>query len=412
MRTDAIIIGSDLDGLVAATRLRERGHSIRMFSAGASSLHYAPEGVHVLGYLPSNIDARVISPLDGISSLGPNHPYRLIGAERVKDALLWFTNIAGAIHQRITINGRNELAISPAGLSVPVYGTASHQATVGSLNGKSVVIVRFRNYRDFPAELIAAGLGAIATQVQLVDVEAPGDIPESAALARAFDALEDSDPYFSTLKKTVAPEAEVILFPAVMGLSRNHEVMFRVEQVLGVPCLEVPTLPPSVPGMRLERSFDRHLRNGITAIHTGAGIGGSSLDEKDTIVVWDDMERRYEASVVIVSSGGVLMGGLDVDSYGTVHETSFGLDTYQSNPLNAGSVNQSLNALHAAGVETDSELRPQRHNNGPIPDVFVTGRTLAHWNPSAESSLEGVCIATGWTVAEGAHLYLENLRNG
>ena len=106
------------------------------------------------------------------------------------------------------------------------------------------------------------------------------------------------------------------------------------------------------------------------------------------------------------------MGGLDVDSHGVIHEASLGLETYQSEPLNAISVDQSLHALHTTGVETDKALRPKRNGSDTIQNVFVTGRTLAHWNPAAESSSEGVSIATGWAAAENAHQYLEEHNNG
>ena len=40
-------------------------------------------------------------------------------------------------------------------------------------------------------------------------------------------------------------------------------------------------------------------------------------------------------------------------------------------------------------------------------NVYVTGRTLAHWNPAVEASAEGVAIVTGWLAARSVHAYLE-----
>jgi anaerobic glycerol-3-phosphate dehydrogenase len=68
--------------------------------------------------------------------------------------------------------------------------------------------------------------------------------------------------------------------------------------------------------------------------------------------------------------------------------------------------------LHIAGVETDNALRPQSSGSGICHNVFVTGRTLAHWNPAAECSAEGVSVATGWVAAENAHGYLQALNDG
>jgi glycerol-3-phosphate dehydrogenase subunit B len=412
LKTDAIIIGSELDGLVAAMRLLQHGYSIRMFSNGAGSLHYAPAGLHLLGYTPPGNEEIVVEPFDSIARLDRRHPYRKVGVDQVRNALDWFVKNNEEMYQPVAVNGDNELVVSPAGLCVPVYATSKYQATVKKLSGKTVVVVRFRDYRDFPIELIAAGLGKTGTKASIVDIEAPGGIVENAALAKAFDALEEPDSYFAVLKGSVPADTEVILFPAVMGWSRCRQTLTSAERVLGVPCLEVPTLPPSVPGMRLERALSHHLQRSGIAFHTGARINRFSFDKEDRIVVWDEMGRRFEAGVVIVSNGGVLMGGLDVDSYGVVTETTFGFQTFQSEPLRAVTVDQSLNALHVAGVETDNALRPQCNGSGICDNVFVTGRTLAHWNPAVECSTEGVCIATGFVGAENAHTYLGALNDG
>ncbi|WP_424948055.1 FAD-binding protein [Candidatus Spongiihabitans sp.] len=412
MKTDAIIIGSEFDGLIAATRLDECGYSIRMFSNGVGSLHYAPEGIHVLGYTSSCSEQIVTAPLAEISHLDKRHPYQKVGVQQVKNAFNWYENIIGEIHQRVAINGSNKLAVSAAGLCIPVYGTFNHQATMEKISGKTVAIARLRDYRNFPADLIAVGLGNSGINNSIFDIDAPSKILENTVIAKAFDALDELDGYFSAIKESVPTQTEVILFPAIMGMSRNSEVLAAAERVLEVPCLEVPTLPPSVPGMRLEHAFTHHLQNSCTAFHLGGYPGRRWFVEGNQIVIYDDLGRRFEASVVIVSSGGVFMGGLDVDSYGLVHETAFGFHAFQSEPLNAATVDQSLNALHVAGVETDNALRPQRKESGVWHNAFVTGRTLAHWNPAMESSTEGVCIATGWAAAENAQVYLETISNG
>ena len=412
MKTDAIVIGSELDGLVAAARLNEYGYSIRMLSNGVGSLHYAAEGFHVLGYAPADNEQFVTAPLAAIPHLDKHHPYRKVGIRQVKNAFNWYTNVIGKIHQRIAINGRNKRAVSPAGLCVPVYGTFEHQATLEKLSGKTVAIARLRDYQNFPADLIAVELGNSGINNRIVDVAAPVQISENAAMAKAFDELQEPDCYFAGIKQSIPAQTEVILFPAIMGMHRNQEVLAAAKRVLGVPFLEVPTLPPSVPGMRLERAFIRHLQNNHTGFHGGTHPRRHRFDKSGRIVIWDHIGRRFEASVIIVSSGGVLMGGLEVDSFGLVHETAFGFHVFQSEPLNAATAEQSLNALHMAGVETDKALRPQRKKSETCRNAFVTGRTLAHWNPAMESSAEGVCIATGWAAAENARVYLETIRNG
>ena len=412
MKTDVIIVGSEFDGLIAATRMDECGYSIRLFSNGVGSMHYASEGIHALGYLPSGDEQIETVPFAGISRLDKRHPYRKVGVEQVKKAFNWYTNIIGEIYQRVTTNNHNWLSVSPIGTCVPVYGICDHQATMEKLDGKTAAIARFWNYRNSPTDLIVLGLNNAGINADIVDVDAPTKILENAAIAKAFDTLDEPDCYFAALKKFIPSEAGVMIFPAVMGMIRNQEVMASAERALGMPCLEIPTLPPSVPGMRVVHAFTRHLQSSDVAVHTGVHLSRYWFDEGGQVVICDDRGRRFEASVVIVSTGGVLMGGLDVDSHGRIHENTFGFNTFQSDPLIAATVDQSLNALHIAGVETDDALRPQRKESITYRNAFVTGRTLAHWNPAMEISAEGVCIATGWAAAENAKIYLEAISNG
>lgn len=407
MKTDALIVGAELDGLIAATRLLDHGRSVRMLSTGVGSLHYAPGGIHVLGYAPDGNQQTLSSPFDAISHLDENHPYQTIGTEKVHTALDWFFGDAGAAAHCLHSNGNNASAVSPAGLNLPVYGIAHHQATFDRLTGKQAAIVRVRHHRDFPAELLALGLGKRGVDARIVEIDAPGSVVENAGLARAFDALDDSGGYFSGLESKIPDGTEVVLLPAVLGLREHSRVMAAVERALGIPCLEVPTIPPSVPGMRLQFAFEHSLNDRGIIIHTGVHIERSRIEGGRCVALVDDMGRSHDASVIVVSTGGILMGGLDVDSLGAVRETALGLDVHQSEPLNALSVDRSLSALHLAGVATDGDLRPAGNGSTAYENVFVTGRTLAHWNPAEESSAEGVSIATGWVAAEAAHAYLE-----
>ena len=90
MKIDAIVVGVELDGQVAALRLLERGHSVRIFARGAGSLHYAPGGVHLLGFGPGGEGDPIDAPLEGMAALDDRHPYRLVGESGVRQALDWF----------------------------------------------------------------------------------------------------------------------------------------------------------------------------------------------------------------------------------------------------------------------------------------------------------------------------------
>ena len=412
MKTDVIIIGSELDAFVSAIRLSEHGCSVRMFNTGHGSLNYAPGGLHVLGYLPETKHPIMGNPLTEMSKLPINHPYRKLGKKKVNDALTWFSNTTEGFGTGKSNPTKNTIAITPAGEKMPIFVKARAQATFDMLDGEPVDIVSFSGHRDFPAEMLKQGLAKVGIASKLVEIEAPNQATENLYIAKAFDRLGDLDEYFSALKPNFSKKSKVVLFPSVLGFAMSNAVIAVAQQQLNRTCLEVPTLPVSVFGMRLEETLRQMLQKRNVHIQTGSRPSVCKNNNRSTVMLHDAYERPYEASAVIVATGGVMMGGLEVLSTGIVREPTFDLETYQSEPLSAGSIQRSVDALHTCGVEVDSHLRARMNGAATCPNIFVTGRSLAHWNPAAESSSEGVAIATGWAAANNVIDYLEGSING
>lgn len=407
MKSDAIVIGSELDGLIAALRLAEDGRQVRLIAPGAGSLHYAPGGIHLLGYRPGDVDPILTDPFAEIDTLAERHPYQVVGPSRVRQALDWFLSdgIGDAADYRT--NGGNTLMVTPAGLEKPCYAWPTAQAAFDDLTGKRVAIICFKGYQDLPAGLLNTALKRRGISSAIIGIDPPTPKTDSAGLARALDDLAVPETYFSGIKNQLSDHTEVAIFPAVLGFIRHREILRAAETALGLRCFEVPTLPPSIPGMRLYRYLMLRLRRSGAAVHLGTQIAEPVCSGTRITAVRDDAGRVYNADVFIAATGGVLMGGLGVDTSGIVHETRFGLGVHQTQPLEMERIDRALDALHETGVETDRRLRPLANGAPQFENLFVTGTTLAHWRPMCEASAEGVAIATGWTAAEEARALLE-----
>ena len=86
---DAVVIGAGTAGLTAATRLAQGGARVCVLAKGVGSTHLAPGTIDVLGYAPK----LVREPLSAIKKLAPDHPYSLLGADAVVEALQWFDGL-------------------------------------------------------------------------------------------------------------------------------------------------------------------------------------------------------------------------------------------------------------------------------------------------------------------------------
>ncbi len=408
MRTDALILGSELSGLVAAQRLLDRGRSVRLLASGGGALHYGPGGLHLLGYVSNAGEVVVEDPYQAMGALDRRHPLQRLGETRVRAAMTGFLQLSRELGLSFRSTGRNSLTVSLAGRPMPAFAVGAYQATFEDLAGGTVAVFCFAGHKDFPAGVMVSELRRRQIEAHLLRLEDPCDGPSSLRLAKFFDSLGNSVEYFQSIVERLPERCACVLFPAVLGLDHHDEVMAAAELALGVPCREVPTLPPSIPGLRLNQRLTRRLQSTGALLHLGARAVSVPASNGRCEAVTDESGRRFEAEIFVVATGGVLMGGLEVDSWGKISEPFLGLEVVRNRLLEAQGPEACLDSLHEAGVETDDRLRPVARDGLVYENVFVTGRTLAHWNPAKESSDEGVSIATGWAAAEEACHYMEH----
>src|SRR5439155_9540734 len=140
-------------------------------------------------------------------------------------------------------------------------------------------------------------------------------------LARRFE-----DPSFRReLAAAVQPalgEATLVALPAVVGLEAHAEAASELTALLGARLVELPTLPPSLPGLRLELALVAALRGSgarlqvgtnarVTATHVELEAAGHPL--------------RIPAPRVVLASGGFASGGLEITRDGSLRESVAGL---------------------------------------------------------------------------------------
>jgi glycerol-3-phosphate dehydrogenase subunit B len=392
MRSDVVVVGAELEALLTTLRLLERGARVRLLAPGGGSLPYAPGGLQLLGS-PKR-------PLDSLDSLSANHPLRVLGRNSIAPAIDWFLKTMERLGSP-WIRGSQNIEL-PTTVGGPRYAVArpKSQASLEALRGHRIGVASFASFRDFPAELVSARLRRQDLDATVFHIELGQDAADSMKVGQAFDRPGHAQVLYGAIQKALPVDRDIVLSPAVFGIHRHTEVIDELERAIGRPVLEAPTLPPSLFGVRLHHVLMREImRLGGIVQHGMSQLRGQVVASRCEAIL-DREGYAYTAGHYVAGTGGVMMGGLEVDSTGYVSEPLFDLAVHQTNPLAQTSPAATIDALHRAGIETDALLRPVTRNGIRIENIRATGGLLAHWNPTVDGSAEGVSIGTGWAAAE------------
>jgi glycerol-3-phosphate dehydrogenase subunit B len=410
---DVIVVGAGVAGLTAAVRLAEGGARVLVVAKGIGATHLSPVTLDVLGYDPE----RVERPLEAVARLvdaRPDHPYRLVGASGISAAVEWFRRCfeQGPLEPYAYVGTADENLLLPTAVGalrpsalVPETMLAGDMRVPGD-----VFVVGFRGLKDFHPRLLAdnlarlAGIRARGMQLDLAP-EQRADV-NSLGFARWLDKPESRVALAAQLAAQV-PGDERLALPAVLGIAAPHQAWADLQERLGRRVFEVPTLPPSVPGMRVFATLRERLRRAggrliLNNVITGADRAGSRVSAVRARVGLRKV--AYGADWVVLATGGFASGGLELDSHWIGHETALGLPVAGVPPRGSkrfDSVYFGQHPMGRAGIAVDAGQRPVNETGAPVLDnVLVAGATLAGAEPWREKSGDGLSLATGYRAAE------------
>jgi glycerol-3-phosphate dehydrogenase subunit B len=408
----AVVVGAGLAGLVAGIRLAQGGMDVTVVAKGAGSLHLSPSTIDVLGYAPERID----EPGPAIARLvaeRPDHPYARLAPEPLGAALAWFRELVPGLRYAGDAQ-RNLLLPTAVGVARPTALAPASIAAGDLRGGGRFAVVGLQSMKDFFPSLLADNL----PRADLPDgarVEArPVEITTSARPGRAdvagpVQARGLDDP---ALRRALADElrprlepGETVAMPAVLGLDRAAEAWDDLQDLLGTPVVEIPTLPPSVPGMRLQKALLEALRAAGGRLVLGPpAVGVEGAGGRLTGVRVRDAARTQTlpADAVVLATGGFAAGGLELDSHGALTETVAGLPV--TGPLpgepRLSPTHLDHQPLMRAGLTVDEAMRPVNGDGAAVwANLHAAGALVAGAEPWREKSGEGISIAGGYAAA-------------
>ncbi len=412
---DLLVIGAGLAGLSAAIVAAKAGLQVRVIAKGQGVTHWHAGTLDVLGYLPGT-DAPVQTPLATSQVLPFEHPYRVLGETRLSEAIAtfrgWLTE-SKLDYATSTLPDQNLWLPSAVGAARPAFLAPQAQLAGDLSRPEPMLIVGFRGLRDFYPKWIAENLTkqghpARADFLPLAVLTNLRD-RNNVQLAEALEASEACVQLATVLKKLCQP-GERIGLPAILGMNEHLAVWNELQTQTNAPIFEIPTLPPSVPGVRLYRTLHQQLmaaggRVEMNMEATAFHADGQQLQWVETAT--SARPLKHYAKHFLLATGGVLGGGFNSDHTGHFWETVFNLPLTVPQDRSQWFRHQFLHPqgqpVFSGGVAVNEQFQPLDPNGAVVyNNLWAAGGLLAHADPIRERSLEGIAIATGIAAAQGS----------
>lgn len=409
---DTIVIGAGLAGLMSALTLAEAGHRPLVLAKGQGATHWTGGTLDVWG------GAGAESPraaLHALLAARPGHPYAPAGVTGIEAAIGRFQALmeaarypyAGGLERNVLLPTAAG-ALRPAALMPATMVAGDVRLDHG---GPPLLLAGFRELRDFFPPLAAANLSAQGIPARGVYLRLPPTRRRLDFNTRTFAQLFEQPAFREDVGRQLRAlrgDATRIGLPAVLGLREPLRVVAELQSLSGAQIFEIPTLPPSVPGMRLFAIFRDAITSAGGQLQVGSEVlRGVAEGGRLAAVYTEAAARRQEhhAGAFVLATGGIAGGGVRTDHTGAVWEVALGL------PLRApGSrgewfssrfLAQEGHPIYQAGIATDDRLRPLDDQGRVVyENVAVAGAALAGTDPLRERCYSGLALATGWLAGQ------------
>lgn len=414
MQFDTVVIGGGLAGLSCAIRLAEQGQRCAVVSAGQSALYFSSGSLDLLAQLPDGTSvASPLSALPALAQQAPQHPYSLIGATQVAA----LASEAEQLLQRCGVqmqgnSERNHLRVTPLGTRRSTW-LSPEAVPVSPLGGKlpwqNIAVLGIEGFLDFQPQMAASaliqelGVTAEVAFMHLPILDRLRNNPSefrAVNIARVLDLPENLAVLAEEVKRQ-AGDAEAIFLPACLGLE-SDEPLQALRQATGKVICLLPTLPPSVLGMRLYQALRQRFQQLGGEFMPGDSVLQASFDGHRITGLYtrNHTDIPLRAEQVVLASGSFFSNGL-VAAFDGIREPVFGLDVF-SKTERADWCHPDLFASQPYlqfGVRTDHCLRALKQGEA-IVNLYAIGAVTGGYDPLQQGCGAGVSLIGALHVAQ------------
>jgi glycerol-3-phosphate dehydrogenase subunit B len=411
LKCDLCVIGSGLAGMAAGLFAATRGLSVAQ-AGHTGEIIFASGLLDLLGVHPVSEKRPWSDPWAALDTLKrdiPDHPYARLEKEDIKvafDEILTFLEENGLrYHRRMN---HNSSVLTSLGTIKSTYAVPHTMwKGVRALEEKpACLIIDIRGLKGFSARQIAASLENGWTDLRAARISFPGSDHLSEVYAEHMAnalLLPHNREKLAAVVRPLIKESKIVGLPPILGLYRTHEVLSDLEALIGVPLFEIPTIPPSVPGLRLKEAFERGLRTkGVHyfSLRRVLQVRQQAGGHFETHIGRNEVEHIIHSRGIILASGRFIGGGLHADRK-HIRETVFGLPVYQPDSRAKWHRRNFLDPrghlINQSGLEIDDKFQPLNQSRQPaFESLFAAGSILAHNDWKRMKCGAGLAIATAF----------------
>lgn len=400
---DVFVAGCGMTGASAALFAARSGLSVTQ--AGSTAEIVFASGLFDVWDDPDPWDA-----LAELREKRPDHPYARLSPRDVRDALETFLDWLGQHGLPYRSGGDKSCEVlTPMGARKRTWAVPETMwAGVEACRTRAATLLAdFTGLREYSAAQTTAVAGRDWPGLRSVRLDFPAPVPHPLLPGSMAQSLE-LDEHRAALAEAVRPHlappgmppALFVGMPAVLGMSHSREVTADLEARLGVRIFEIPTLPASVPGMRLKNLFENRLdREGVTPRRLTRALSVEPDGEFFRVLLGSQKpEEEVRARHVILATGRFVGRGLRAERDG-IRERLMNLPVAQP-PTREHWHRDDLfdpagHPVNRAGVMVDARFRPVDHEGRVIhPRLHAAGTLLAHQDWVREKCGVGLALGT------------------
>jgi glycerol-3-phosphate dehydrogenase subunit B len=412
------IIGTGIAGMAAACFASR--HQIDTIQIGVNSgMIYSSGFFDLMGIHPIDTQLTWNNPWQAIDQLVtdiPNHPYARLRKPEIETAMNQFLDFMEAAERPYMFNkNQNTEVITPVGTVKRTYAVPRSMwaGAVALKERLSCLIVDFVGLKAFSAKQIADMLMPRWPKIRPLRISFPAGgasadlYPEQ--MARSLE-VESTRIQLADAIRPHLGDVKTLGLPAILGIYKPRQVRNHLEELLGVDIFEIPTIPPSVPGVRLKEALEKFLSNrGVQLIPQKRVLSAEKQNNGKFVLSVGDMGSD-KTDQIIETDGVILAGGrfLGMGLYAgrkRIQEPLFNLPVFQPKDRDlwhqTNFFDPKGHQISQAGLEIDDSFRPTDLSGKPVYDnLFAAGSILAHQDWMRQKCGAGLSIATAYAAVK------------